>query len=81
MPQHSAGGGEEGARFSQRSAQFEPVLGSVCHRRQGEGSLEPSQRLAQVAGARVWLGKQLFESTSDSAGFLPLREKTLGAKG
>lgn len=52
MPQHSAGGGEEGACFLQRSPQLPHMLGSVCHRRQGEGLLELSQQLAQVAG---WL--------------------------
>lgn len=78
-PQRSAGGGKEGACFSPTSAPFQRVLGSVCHRRQG--SLEPSQQPAEVASSQVQLGKQLFESTSDSAGFLPLRGKTLGAKG
>lgn len=53
--------------FSQTAA-FSPKGG-------GEGALELWQQPAQVAGSHVTLVKQFFESTSDSAGFLPLREK------
>ena len=71
----------KGPRFSPASAPFQRVLGSVCPQTQGERSLEPCPQPAQVASSRVRLAKQLFESMSDTAGFLPLRGKTPGAKG